>query len=627
MQFLRKPPDEAESIQDHPIHSPLDSQNSQIRLLVLHPGEFEDPVFCQLNIYSLEEQPVYEALSYVWGDAATTLPIYVGSQRKRVETTINLECALRHLRYQDRDRILWVDAICINQSDDSEKTHQVRMMRKIFAGAKRVLAWLGPETVDGQVAVQTLRRVAEDPNLHLKIDDPRDLSRPSINENDGIKLYTWFHECHWWNRIWTVQEFVAAKELIFICGGISIMSTSVCEFALNFLQHRNSCCPNLDHVNSILPKITAISYEIELIEFIRSEEFKLSFAQLLAQFRGRQATKPEDKVFGLFGLAEESDDFHETIVAYGLSAAEAYERCTTTILATSHSLDILSQSVLPCEASLEPSANHQLPLPSWVPNWAALIHTYTLRYHLNRSLGLYLYSASGQKTCDYLGGHDGLLQIKGITWDSISLVGEALLGTVIYRANAAIFRSWHSLAETTLPLQNYITSGTLENAFSRTLCIDYSVMPDRSLGRSNECHRPTFNLWWQQQQQQQPMIVLNDSEDGKTAKVGTHSLNLSKEVLGFDTSVLTGTYNRRFFISEKGYIGLAPSNAAPGDKIAVLFGGKVPYILRRNEPASTGTSGTTWTFLGDSYVHGIMDGEVIESLERGEVMEELITLK
>jgi len=79
-------------------------------------------------------------------------------------------------------------------------------------------------------------------------------------------------------------------------------------------------------------------------------------------------------------------------------------------------------------------------------------------------------------------------------------------------------------------------------------------------------------------------------------------------------------------ITEKGYIGLAPAKTEPGDRIAVLFGGRVPYILRQNQPDNS-TEPTTWTFIGDSYVHGIMDGEVIQKLERGEVESEVITLK
>jgi hypothetical protein len=491
------------------------------------------------------------------------------------------------------------------------------MMGKIFAGAERVLAWLGPETAEGQVAVQTLRRLAEDRNLHLK-PSPKDMSRPSIRKNEGIKLYTWFHACQWWARIWTVQEYVAAKELIFIYGTCWITRRSMHTFALNLLHHFRFCCVTFDKVDSILHKVATLSLEIDVIERIRSNEIAISFAGMLAQSGGRQTTKPEDKVFGLVGLVE---DFDELIVVYGSGVAETYERCTRTIIETSQSLDILTQATPLSETLLDLRPNHQLPVPSWVPNWAELTDHETIKSHISRSINLTLYSASGKKACDFIESHDGLLQVEGVTWDSISSVGEA--GTAIYPAIAAIFRSWYRLAETTLPLQGYISLGTLENAFWRTLCMDCFPTSDWAPERSKENCRAAYDRWWQLLK-----IETCYSEVG-TARKGTLILNLSKskEVVESDSCVMASTWNRRFFISEKGYIGLAPSNAAPGDKIAILFGGKVPYILRRNEPASSGTSDTTWTFLGDSYVHGIMDGEVIESLERGEVMKELITLK
>jgi hypothetical protein len=498
------------------------------------------------------------------------------------------------------------------------------MMGKIFAGAERVLAWLGPETADGQVAVQTLWRLAEDRNLHSAI-DPQDLSRPSISENEGVKLYTWFYECQWWARIWTVQEFVAAKELIFIYGAFSITRMSMLTFALNLLHHQSFCCPGFANLEDIFFKTSAIAHEIEYLEMIRSKLLIPSLAKLLAKFRGRRATKPEDKVFGLVGLVE---GFDELIVVYGLSVAEAYEQCTSTIIRTSHSLDILTQVILPCEALLDSSPNHQLPVPSWVPNWAELIDNYMFGYYSFRSFNLSLYSASGKKACDFIESRYGLLQIEGAIWDNISSVGEAL-GTGIYGDTAALFRSWHRLAETTLPLQDYISSGTLYNAFWRTLCMDYSQTSDRRFERSKENRRAIYDLWWQSFVQK-PVVQQSDtcdSEVGKEIKLDTQPHMVSKEVQEFGASVGVGGWDRRFFISEKGYIGLAPYNAAPVDKIAVLFGGKVPYILRRNEPGSLGSSDATWTFLGDSYVHGIMDGEVIESLERGEVMKELITLK
>jgi hypothetical protein len=363
----------------------------------------------------------------------------------------------------------------------------------------------------------------------------------------------------------------------------------------------------------------AISSEIDSMESIRSRNILPSFAQLLAQFRGRRATKAEDKVFGLAGVVE---DFDELIVVYGLSVAEVYERCTRTIIETSQSLDILTQVVSPSNVQVDSSPDHQLPVPSWVPNWTELMDHDRLGYHLNRSICLGLYSASGKKTCDFIESHNGLLQIEGVTWDSITSVGEPI-DNADYPANAPIFRSWHWLAETTLPSQDYISSGTLKDAFWRTLCMDYLTASNRTPTRAKANHRAVYDLWWQLEL----MIDAWDSEVDVETMLDNYLPTLPNEVHQFDSSVMTCAWNRRFFISEKGYIGFAPSHAAPGDTIVVLFGGNVPYILRKNEPATWGSSETTYIFLGDSYVHGIMDGEVIESLERGDVAKELITLK
>jgi hypothetical protein len=153
--------------------------------------------------------------------------------------------------------------------------------------------------------------------------------------------------------------------------------------------------------------------------------------------------------------------------------------------------------------------------------------------------------------------------------------------------------------------------------------MDSFYVSEWAFERPKENHMATYGMWWQLLKR----IDTNDSEDGTTAKQEIYPLDVSQKVLDFDSTVWAGTCNRTFFISEKGHMGLGPSNAASGDKIAVLFGGKVPYILRKNEYEGSENPEITWKFLGDSYVHGIMDGEVIESLGKGEVMEELITLK
>ncbi|KAK9780814.1 putative Heterokaryon incompatibility domain-containing protein [Seiridium cardinale] len=124
-----------------PIYAPLVSSQSQIRTIILHSGQFNEDIQCSFHIVSLDGNLEYEALSYVWGDPTITQPVIVDGNEMQVTT--NLEAALRHLRSDQKPRTLWVDAICINQQDDREKSAQVPMMGKIFQQATSVLAWFG----------------------------------------------------------------------------------------------------------------------------------------------------------------------------------------------------------------------------------------------------------------------------------------------------------------------------------------------------------------------------------------------------------------------------------------------------------------------------------------------------
>ena len=90
-----------------------------------------------------KEWPDYEALSYVWGDRESPKTISIDGCVQ--EVTENLEAALQQLRLSDAPRRLWVDALCINQEDSKEKSHQIQKMRHIYRRASGVLVWLGNE--------------------------------------------------------------------------------------------------------------------------------------------------------------------------------------------------------------------------------------------------------------------------------------------------------------------------------------------------------------------------------------------------------------------------------------------------------------------------------------------------
>jgi hypothetical protein len=99
--------------------------------------------------------------SYAWGSAEDPLSIYIGMDGETTfSVTKNLGIALPYLRYVDKKRVLWIDAICVNQRNFDERGQQVQRMTDIFPKAKRVIVWLGPAADDSSLALETMTQLA-----------------------------------------------------------------------------------------------------------------------------------------------------------------------------------------------------------------------------------------------------------------------------------------------------------------------------------------------------------------------------------------------------------------------------------------------------------------------------------
>ncbi|PVH96482.1 hypothetical protein DM02DRAFT_499644, partial [Periconia macrospinosa] len=118
----------------------------EIRLLSLLPGKKGDLIRCKLSKgrfkVSLPPQYNYEALSYVWGKSTQNRYIMLDN-KKDFPVTDNLYAALGRLRRPEKARTLWVDSLCIDQQNTTERNHQVHMMGRIYNSAASVIAWLG----------------------------------------------------------------------------------------------------------------------------------------------------------------------------------------------------------------------------------------------------------------------------------------------------------------------------------------------------------------------------------------------------------------------------------------------------------------------------------------------------
>ena len=169
--------------------------DGSIRLLRLMPNRDETAVIeCELLDYTLESGKgthLYEALSYVWGNPDKTVPILIGGHCFKV--TKNLHAALLRLRNHYFERIIWVDAVCINQADDQEKARQIQNMVEIYGQASRVIIWLGEGTDDSDQAFEDIRNAAEDEVVTLL---------EKTNQKSILKLL----ERQWFRRIWVREQ-------------------------------------------------------------------------------------------------------------------------------------------------------------------------------------------------------------------------------------------------------------------------------------------------------------------------------------------------------------------------------------------------------------------------------------
>jgi hypothetical protein len=214
-------------------------EGSLIRTVQLLPGSAEDPIRCLLKEVDLSPRNKclnYQALSYVWGDPADTVPIVVNEQE--FQATRNLSDALRQLRQAGEafvEQEIWIDAICINQTDIDEKSKQVPRMADIYSMATRVVIWLGRNTSEEEpVFARGFESRARLHELYVRdvagtgtTFDEWDYedTHPELAEAEKETLDIWpmMSRRPWFKRIWTIQEFcLAGDSSVFYAGAHSI---------------------------------------------------------------------------------------------------------------------------------------------------------------------------------------------------------------------------------------------------------------------------------------------------------------------------------------------------------------------------------------------------------------------
>jgi hypothetical protein len=225
-------------------YTPLHEQSHQIRLLTLLPSNLVAQEDSQIQItlelvqLTTENVPEFEALSYAWGSSENRgeVGIVTDSGLQALNVTQNLYDALLHLRYETKPRVLWIDAICINQQDNPERSSQVKRMANIYTLSCRVLVWLGPEADESSLALSLLEclgpkievnwsrwsmKAALEDQLERHWADHH--QRLPFNSRELAAVSSLFKRS-WFERLWIWQEiWLAGSSALVVCGSRTLL--------------------------------------------------------------------------------------------------------------------------------------------------------------------------------------------------------------------------------------------------------------------------------------------------------------------------------------------------------------------------------------------------------------------
>ncbi|KAJ3547684.1 hypothetical protein NM208_g1397 [Fusarium decemcellulare] len=585
------------------LYTNLNLSKAEIRLLLLQPStDPEENVQCSIQTVSLDDGPTFEALSYSWGDPAASKSIILDEQPLKV--TLSAWTALRALRYHDRPRVLWVDAICINQSNPTEIVSQLKLMGAIYRKATVVRVWLGPDDNNNKDAIPILRAM-------ISAQGAKDALRLSRASMEKVAQLRHFFALSWWERLWVVQEVALGRHVVLHHGAKELeysdlltayhVSDAYCRQHLSGFTDEMYGYPISDFME-VFESVRVLNETRELCaknlandNESRIREATMTWTTVANLLRRREASVDKDRLYALYGLLP------STIVqmpgmepAYSATTEDVYTNITYSIMEASKSL-MMFNFVSRFRAGKSDG------LPSWVPDWRlgpSNEHEANLRVareHLfDSSLGtpFHLQRLSGNTIC-----------LKGFFVDVIHTSQCHPIGLVASPLLNICYESWRKTWANTEPtnamLNKYMDGSSAETAFKRTMVWDCELG-----AKEGEMERltPDEGVAMFEAYERAVRIALGDDCDLAGKKLSEEDSRRTKYMMNC-------AKDRAFFVTLHHLIGMTQNNVEAGDHIFIVAGNSYPVILRPSK-----TYADTWQAVSECYLHAFMDGLGVEMM-------------
>lgn len=587
----------------------------------------------------------FAALSYTWGDACCTEIILLDGRETEVRT--NLADALRTFRKENcfsGRYYLWVDAVCINQRDDSERASQVKKMSQLYAGCWTVMVFLGKAENESDKAVQLLKTLAS----AWRAKRSWELRKDFLNDPRHLGLEgAWlaFHDLlkrTYWGRLWIIQEVsLPSSDHLVFAGNARLSWSDVQDGILSihdydthwtaWRQYLENDCEILG-VKSEDPRsrpTSNLQHMKKLCEVARTKRTRgrLEFIDILDIARNTCCSEPLDRVYGLLNIME-SDVACEIDVSYSVRPSGLFAQVSRVIMQKRGRMDLL------CEASMW---RNQFDAPSWALDW--IWQSAIARDKAAHQLSKRKYQADAGTTPHFSFSLDGLvLTARGAIVGTIDGVRRSRFYPDAASRGVDLQHSEAVLKDT------YGSLPSLEVSFYRTLVGLTGDIPASVVETEPKDERGCLDAFVLQETLGQAWLKCPDYAEALKIDGWPRNGNFEKVRPGVESAFkkLKSSFWQFYWVSSgrtlvttrEGRFGWAPDNVVPlseeiissatyarhdrdqvrpGDRFVILFGCKVPLVVREHRDG--------FKILGEGFLDGFMDGRCQAEMGNGQLVQ------
>ncbi|KAF2021339.1 hypothetical protein BU24DRAFT_457320 [Aaosphaeria arxii CBS 175.79] len=562
----------------HDIYKDLYVGDQEIRLLELTLGNDNEHLQGELIVKDLRDpETSFWAISYVWGSDPNDQSPFFKTSKGKIRITDSLNECLRCLRRKRVKALIWADAICIDQGNNIEKNMQVRRMGTLYNTAEKVVIWTGGQRAEDLYAMDWL--------LSL-----RNLPRSSditLDPATKIEHISEFLARAWFGRTWTIQELVFGSDVSIICHDQElgwddfIAAISLCEEELlekREALHRSGPALHLNKTRQLYLK----------------EGRRYSLLQLLEMFHHTESSKPRDKLFAMLHMATDATDVKAFYPDYESTDNVILARYAKQYVASHDWLQLLYRAGsgkssffctwIPDFMNFRRVEPYMPTISSWMVTGTG-DGNHSFNAHPPGSRGVVVREPNSTDAAP-------ILVLKGYVFDSI---GDCR-GLEITRYSL----KFSDVLEASKRIANfgrYPDAGPDWEDDLRVKClIGDAIGPYHK----NSPQSSKQEVWAPEFKSTICGIRLDQDARKQMDEMSDASRRLVNAYLQTVSNFLGLIPGAALCTTKKGYIGIVPGETKPGDKVVLLFGSRVPFVVREGkEPGQ-------YKLIGECYLHGIM---------------------